>query len=63
MSCNSPVELPLFVFADGKLLSRSRFIDWLRKEAGIDPTILIAVTVFELEQQQRQLRSRGVARI
>ncbi len=33
---------PLFVFADGKLLSRSRFVDWLRKglrKAGIDPTI------------------------
>ncbi len=33
---------PLFVFADGKLLSRSRFVDWLRKGlrmAGIDPTM------------------------
>ncbi len=32
---------PLFVFADGKLLSRSQFVDRLRKglrEAGIDPT-------------------------
>ncbi len=26
-----------FVFADGKLLSRSRFVDRLRMEAGIDP--------------------------
>ncbi len=33
---------PLFVFADGKLLSRSRFVDRLRtglREAGIDPTV------------------------
>ncbi len=38
---------PLFVFADGKLLSRSRFVDLLRKglrKASIDPTIYCSHT-------------------
>ncbi len=36
----------LFVFADGKLLSRSRFVDRLRKGLREDPT---TATVSELE--------------